>query len=775
MGTTLDILRGKVAVGPTAAPFATQERAVVTGGSSSAGGYAVSVGAGLGSILNVPGARSWELNVAAGRCIDTISSNLASVDLVVMAGDEANDQHPIAQLWNTSQPGAPVSARITRQSLFAQAEVRGEGFGYIDRGPTGTGPARGLWPIYDEVDVVIEGSEADPMHQSVRGFVVRRNGKRFGLLPSEVLWLRYPHPTKAWCALAPWARALGAAELDSYARAWQLGEFKNGAKPGAVVYLGDLDEPAYNRAVADFRTGVEGAQNAGKSLLVAGQVPATVSRLSLSAAEMDYLKSRAANDDEVFLAFGIRPDYFKGQSTYENQRAAKTALWSDNHLPKLDVLGSEIDRQLLPAQNEQAAFDVTKVDALQENADAIYNRIRGIAYTDTLTVDEARAQLGLDPLPGGEGAYTLTEYRARIALRNLPPTDGQPVRDARPQVVTSLLPRQRRILAVGGHVRVVALDTRKGKRKAVKRPSTSNFYDTHERVGQRTMAALAEKQLRVVLRSLSKLRTSEVAGWAEHARGCGFLTIGTDGGILGRMVAAPATSGRMIPAHAMRMLNRDENLHTDLGLSPWSNLSPTVPCDCARIAADSVFDAGYWRGQTEDATEAWLRGVWEGAGAQMADGLGVSFDVFDDRVTKAMDKRRTVLADQVTQTTRRVLDSALLEVIAEEGWSIDDAERAIRGVFDDLSGYRANTIARTEVVGGYNAASNIAAQASGLVSAREWLTAEDERVRRSHQAINGQRLTDPKDTYRNGLRFPGDPQGDPSETVNCRCVELYDV
>lgn len=771
MGTTLDILRGKVSVGPTAQPFATQERAVVTGGGSSSG-YAMTVGAGLGSMLNVPGARSWEQNVAAGRCIDTISSNLASVDLVVLQGDEANDQHPVAQLWNTSTPGAPVSARITRQTAFAQAEVRGEGFVYIDRGPTGTGPARGLWPIYDEVDVVIEGSRDDPMHQSVRGFVARRDGRRFGLLPSEVLWLRYPHPTKAWAAMAPWARALGAAELDSYARAWQLGEFRNGAKPGAVVYLGDMDEAAYNRAVADFRTGVEGAHNAGKSLLVAGQVPATVSRLSLTSAEMDYLKSRAANDDEVFLAFGIRPDYFKGQSTYENQRAAKTALWSDNHLPKLDVLGSEIDRQLLPATNETAGFDVSQVDALQENADAIYTRIRAIAATDTLMLDEARAQIGLDPLPNGEGQYTLTEYRARVAQRYLTPDQGAP--SARADTAANLLPRARRTIAVSGHVRVLALEPRKaGKRKALKRPSTSNFYATHERVGQRTMAALADKQLRVVLRSLSKLRTSEVAGWSEHARGCGFLTIGTDEGILGRMVTAPGAN--QLHTRALGIVQRDDNLHTDLGLSPWSNLTPTVPCDCARIAADSVFDAGYWRAQTDEATEGWLRGVWEGAGAQMADGLGVSFDVFDERVTKAMDKRRAVLADQVTQTTRRVLDSALLEVIAEDGWSIDDAERAIRGVFGDLSGYRANTIARTEVVGGYNAASNIAAQATGLVSAREWLTAEDERVRRSHQALNGQRLTDPKATYRNGLRYPGDPQGDPSETINCRCVELYDV
>lgn len=773
----LDILTGRQPLPPSAQPWGTSQRAIVGQG----GGSARSVGASLGSTLYVPGAKSWTNNTAAGRCVLTTAANLASVDLVVIRGDEPVEDHEVSRIYNQGSVGAPTSARVVRESVFAQAEVRGEGFAYLDRGPTGAGPIRSWSAIYDEVDVVIEDDPDVPHRTRVRGFVVRRGNQKWGLLPSEVLWVRYPHPTKEWHALAPWALACGAAELDSYARAWQLGEFKNGAKPGSVIYLGDLDERQYAQAVADFKTGVEGAHNAGKSLLVAGQAKASVSRLSMTPEEMSYLTTRRQNDDEVMLAFGYRPDYFRGQSTYENQRAAKTAQWSENLLGKLDVVGSELDRQLLPNLDEQAGFDVSKVDALQENADAIYNRIRGIAYTDTLTMDESRAQLGLEPLPDGEGQYTLTEYRARIALRNTPPESGEQARLAtRPQVVTAALPRSRRVIRMGGELRLFATDTRR-KRKAVKRPSTESFYSTHERVGERAVRALAEKQLRVVLRNLSKLRTSELATWSRHAEQCGWLTIGVGDpaepetqGILGRMVAA---GDGTLHTRAMQALHRgdDGNLHTDLGMSPWSSLSPTMPCECERIAADSVFDAGYWRGQTDEALESWLRGVWEGAGSQMANGLGVSFDVFDQRVLDAMDKRRAVLAEQVTQTTRRVLDSSLLQIIAEDGWSIEDAQQAIRGVFDDLSGYRARTIARTEVVGGYNAASNIAARASGVVTARTWLTAEDERVRKSHQRLNGHRLTDTKDRYPNGLRFPGDPTGDPSETVNCRCVETYDV
>lgn len=752
MGRVTDILRGKLDVVPSVTPWATATRAVVQAG----GGNAKAVSASLGGALHVPGSRSWEASIVASRCIQTIASNLASVDLVVLTGDEADDTHPVAQLWNVSQPGAPVSARITRETAFAMAEVRGEAFIYLDRGPTGTGEARGAWPIYDDVDVVIEGRADNPHAQTVKGYVVRRGNQRLGLLPSEVLWLRYPHPTKAWHAMAPWAAAVGAAELDSYARAWQLGEFRNGAKPGAVIYLGDLDERAYNAAVADFRTGVEGAHNAGKSLLVAGAVPAKVEKLTMTPEEMSYLASRRANQDDQMLAFGIRPDYFRGQSTYENQRAAKVGLWSDVLVPKLDVLGSEVDRQLLPDPRQQAAFDVSQVDALQDNQDAIYNRVRGIAYTDMVLIDEGRALLGFDPLPNGEGQATLTAFRARISLQNqLALAEGASPADQARHIALAermvLRPSRPRLVARRGAVVTVA--TRKARKsKVVKRPSPSSFYSNHERVGERAVAALADKQLRVVLRNLSKLRTSQVSGWATHAATCGQVDLGTQGGVLGRA----------------------DDLTTGQGLSPWSNLPAGNPCTCQRIAADDVFDAGYWQAQTQEALDAWLRGVWEGAGATMADGLGVSFDVFDQRVLTELERRKVILSEQVTQTTRRVLDSQLLGVIAEEGWSIDDATEAIRAVFGDLSGYRASTIARTEVVGGYNAASFIGAQATGLVAARVWLTAEDERVRPSHQRMNGQRVEGTA-RYSNGLLHPGDPEGDPAETINCRCVETYEL
>lgn len=94
--------------------------------------------------------------------------------------------------------------------------------------------------------------------------------------------------------------------------------------------------------------------------------------------------------------------------------------------------------------------------------------------------------------------------------------------------------------------------------------------------------------------------------------------------------------------------------------------------------------------------------------------------------------------------------------------------------------FRANVIARTETVAAIHAGERemwIQAIESGAIQPEDlestWHTASDERVRTSHMAMNGQTQPFGEDFVSgngNRLRFPGDPLGPASDTVNCRCV-----
>ena len=56
----------------------------------------------------------------------------------------------------------------------------------------------------------------------------------------------------------------------------------------------------------------------------------------------------------------------------------------------------------------------------------------------------------------------------------------------------------------------------------------------------------------------------------------------------------------------------------------------------------------------------------------------------------------------------------------------------------------------------------------GVVQAKVWIATPDDRTRESHLDIDGEEI-DIDEEFSNGLMFPGDPDGEPSEVWNCRC------
>ena len=66
------------------------------------------------------------------------------------------------------------------------------------------------------------------------------------------------------------------------------------------------------------------------------------------------------------------------------------------------------------------------------------------------------------------------------------------------------------------------------------------------------------------------------------------------------------------------------------------------------------------------------------------------------------------------------------------------------------------------------------AEDKGVKTQKGWLATNDSRTRDSHAELNGV-FVDIDDEFDNGLEYPGDPNGDPSEVYQCRCTLIYKV
>jgi SPP1 gp7 family putative phage head morphogenesis protein len=162
------------------------------------------------------------------------------------------------------------------------------------------------------------------------------------------------------------------------------------------------------------------------------------------------------------------------------------------------------------------------------------------------------------------------------------------------------------------------------------------------------------------------------------------------------------------------------------------------------------------------------KGLKKGGEAVVVEvGAGAAFDLFDESVVNYLDGRIPPLVG-IDNTTRKAVTQVVKSKMLA-GESQAGVVKAVRARFG-MEARRAQNIARTEVAGAYN---NGRAQAMEQTQTpyMGWLTAGDEDVRDSHLDNDG--LEVPLgEAFPNGLRWPHDPNGDPEEVINCRCVPL---
>jgi hypothetical protein len=149
---------------------------------------------------------------------------------------------------------------------------------------------------------------------------------------------------------------------------------------------------------------------------------------------------------------------------------------------------------------------------------------------------------------------------------------------------------------------------------------------------------------------------------------------------------------------------------------------------------------------------AWVKVVNQRAVDHMNTATNRLVGVGDEMWRKVQQQVRTALAD---------------------GSSNEDLKDAIAQV-SDFTEYRADTIARTETMGAYNAGHQEGAVALGEYGPTEryWVAAHDRRTRASHDDADGQvrKITEPFSVGGASMDRPHDPNAPAAETVNCRCT-----
>jgi HK97 family phage portal protein len=251
---------------------------------------------------------------------------------------------------------------------------------------------------------------------------------------SKFMHMKTFNPSNMWIGQSP-IEAVGK-DVDIFRMTgdWNGSLVENAARPSGVFSYDDKDggiltEDAYNRLKVEIQSEYVGAKNSGTPILLEGGLQ--WQSTSLSPVEMDFLNSRAASARIVANALGYPSMLLglSGDNTYNNQKEARLALWTDTLMPLCSKMGIKLTdffRKLgvLDSSRYEIIPDYEGIGALQPIRDKIWDRT--VTGKDILTINERREMIGKGAIVGLDGiianaaqvplTYALTDPANRASV-----------------------------------------------------------------------------------------------------------------------------------------------------------------------------------------------------------------------------------------------------------------------------------------------------------------------------------------------------------------------
>jgi len=232
----------------------------------------------------------------------------------------------------------------------------------------------------------------------VRGYVYEIDGQQIPMDAVEVVHFKRWHPANDYYGLSALEAGRSAVITDRAMATWNQNTFgRDHAVPAGILNIHDyVNETDFQRIKHEWRSTYGGAQR--KTAFVRGG-QATWQNIGLSHNDLDFLKGRQANRDEILNLFGVPVALVSENATEANAKVAERAFIERTLWPKLVRMAQKLTQDLLPFWPGQHV--ATFADIRPTDTQARLAEIRA-AYP-LLSINELRARyFQLAPVAWGE-------------------------------------------------------------------------------------------------------------------------------------------------------------------------------------------------------------------------------------------------------------------------------------------------------------------------------------------------------------------------------------
>ena len=280
------------------------------------------------------------------RCIDAIAGNQArlpiqlrkdnSPDGEIITGRNAKNSTLLEVLNNKSNIGE--NSFIFRYRVSAQLLLGTRGV-FIEKVRGRDGRIVGL-------NLLPPQSTAPIPHPKtfVSGYEVSMPyGEKVILKPSDVCWIRRPHPLDPYLSLTPLEACGVAVEIENLAKIYNRNYLLNDGRPGGLLVLrGEIDDDDKEELKSRFRGNLS---RTGYTSVIASDDGVDYVDTSASPRDAAYVQMRQITKEEILSSFGV-PESVIGNAagrTFSNAAEEIRVFWMETMLPHLEILERGLD------------------------------------------------------------------------------------------------------------------------------------------------------------------------------------------------------------------------------------------------------------------------------------------------------------------------------------------------------------------------------------------------------------------------------------------------
>ena len=353
-------------------------------------------------------------NAIVYRCVNEVSKGAAAVPYLIKAGEEVIETHPACSLLD--RPNPLQSNNEFFNALFGYLLLSGNA--YILNIAGAGGAPRELHLMRPDRINIKSGSGSLPLRYEyvVDGRVRSVYDVDQETGASELKQIKLWNPLDDFYGLSPMSAAAVEVDQHNLASKHNISLLNNGARPSGAVIFKPRDEGGFTSTLSDsqrqqlltdLNNRFSGAHNTGRPMLLEGDFDWR--EMGLSPKDMDFINLKHMSATDIAMCFGV-PSQLVGvpdAQTYANVAEARLALYEETIIPYLRKIESDLNEWLMPLFDERLYFcyDIDRIPALAERRRRTYENITQAVANGIISRNEAREQIGLSPVEGGDALY----------------------------------------------------------------------------------------------------------------------------------------------------------------------------------------------------------------------------------------------------------------------------------------------------------------------------------------------------------------------------------